>query len=329
MRASRKNFRNNVSLTVLCMLVSVACSVGASQLPSIEVALKQEADVTSHLIRLSEVGEVILQEPELREVVSSLTIGVAPALCRDTLLHADVVEKRLQEAFPNRRVEVTGATIVRVKRTCRDISEKELARIGEEFIREHMDWQEADVEIQDVKTIGVELPGVDISYAVSASPNEDYLGPVSLEIMLKHDGEVLRRLRWRGWVAVMTNAVVASRTLDRNEIVRDGDVRIDRLDLSRLHTSTLASLTDVVGKRVTRRIAEGAVLTPDDLDRPLWVTRGASVLIVAQSPWFRVTTKGLAREDGARGEEVRVLNISSKREVVGKVVGPQTVKVAF
>ena len=61
----------------------------------------------------------------------------------------------------------------------------------------------------------------------------------------------------------------------------------------------------------------------------MWVTRGDRVLIVAQSPWFRVTTKGVARDNGARGEDVRVLNLSSKKEVVGKVVGPQTVRVAF
>lgn len=329
MRTPRTDFTNSLSLIVLCILVSVACSAGASQLPSIEISLKQEGDVTSHLIRLSEIGEVILQEPELLEAVSSLTIGIAPALCQDTLLNADVVEKRVQEVFPNRKVEVKGAPIVRVKRVCRSIPEEELALIGEQFVRKHMDWKDTDVQIQDIKTISVKLPEVDISYAVSVSPNEDFLGPVNLEITLKHHGEVLRRLRWRGWVSVMTNVVVASRTLDRNEVIRDGDVRIDRLDLSRLHTSTLESLTAVVGKRVTRKIPEGAVLMPDDLDRPLWVTRGDSVLIVAQSPWFRVTTKGVARNDGARGEAVRVLNISSKREVVGKVVGPQTVKVAF
>ena len=51
-------FKNYLSLSVAFMLVAAACSVGASQQPSIEVALKSEADIRMHLIRLSEVGEV-------------------------------------------------------------------------------------------------------------------------------------------------------------------------------------------------------------------------------------------------------------------------------
>ena len=329
MRAFTRNIKNHLSLSVVIVLVAAACSVGASQQPSIEIVLKPEADIRMHLIRLSDVGEVIVQEPELAEALSSVTIGVAPALCRDTLLHSDLVRNRLQEVFPNRRVDVGGARIVRVKRVCRSISEKELASIGEQFIRKHMNWEESDVEVNGIKTAGVALPDVEISYSVSASPNEDFLGPVHLKITLKHEGEVLRRVRWQGWVSVMRDVVVASKTLDRNEVVRDGDVRIDRLDFSRLHGNTLANLSDVVGKRVTRRIAEGAMMMPDDLDRPLWVVRGNRVLIVAQSTRFRVTTKGVAREDGSRGEHVRVLNLASKKEIVGEVVGPQTVRVAF
>jgi flagella basal body P-ring formation protein FlgA len=44
---------------------------------------------------------------------------------------------------------------------------------------------------------------------------------------------------------------------------------------------------------------------------------------------FRITTQGQANEDAHRGDAVRVVNTSSKREVIGWVEGGGVVRVPY
>ena len=59
---------------------------------------------------------------------------------------------------------------------------------------------------------------------------------------------------------------------------------------------------------------------------PLMVSRGSSVLLVAAGPGVHVTVPATALEDGRPGQQIRVKNIASGVETVGRVVGPDTVQ---
>ena len=70
------------------------------------------------------------------------------------------------------------------------------------------------------------------------------------------------------------------------------------------------------------RSGECCSLAVDDVDIP----RG---LLVVQRGGLRITAPGEAREDGARGAAVHVLNRTSHQEVIGRVQDPSTVVVDF
>lgn len=59
---------------------------------------------------------------------------------------------------------------------------------------------------------------------------------------------------------------------------------------------------------------------------PPMVLRGSSVLLVAAGPGVHVTAPARALEDGRPGQRIRVKNIASGVEAVGRVVGPGTVQ---
>ena len=62
--------------------------------------------------------------------------------------------------------------------------------------------------------------------------------------------------------------------------------------------------------------------------RPSMVVKGATVLMVLDSPGITLTAQGQAVESGAIGERIRVLNPSSRAAVEAEVIGPDRVRVA-
>jgi flagella basal body P-ring formation protein FlgA len=88
-------------------------------------------------------------------------------------------------------------------------------------------------------------------------------------------------------------------------------------------------LRDVVGKVLKKDVASGAVLTTLILDSPQVIRRGETVTIVGENKQLVIKTKGKAEDSGRVGEKIRVKNLSSDHEVVGRVSDNGTVVVEF
>jgi flagella basal body P-ring formation protein FlgA len=88
-------------------------------------------------------------------------------------------------------------------------------------------------------------------------------------------------------------------------------------------------LRDVVGKVLKKDVAPGTVLTTLIIDSPQVIHRGEMITIVGENTQLLVKAKGKAEEPGKVGERIRVKNLSSDREVVGRVAGNGTVIVEF
>jgi flagella basal body P-ring formation protein FlgA len=120
---------------------------------------------------------------------------------------------------------------------------------------------------------------------------------------------------WRLYVPVQVTGsrpvVVAARPLARDTILAADDVRLAPRDVGTVGYGTFSSLADVVGQRVRRDLAEGAVFMPGLLDRPPLVRRGQEVMLEARAAGLTVRMAGVARRDGRLGETIPVENISS------------------
>jgi flagella basal body P-ring formation protein FlgA len=62
---------------------------------------------------------------------------------------------------------------------------------------------------------------------------------------------------------------------------------------------------------------------------PPVVKRGDLVTIVAETDAIKITTQGVVIENGGKGDMVRVVNTSSKRELFARVKDSKTVEVDF
>jgi flagella basal body P-ring formation protein FlgA len=62
---------------------------------------------------------------------------------------------------------------------------------------------------------------------------------------------------------------------------------------------------------------------------PPMVQKGDRVIIKAENKLIKITALGKVLEDGRAGDQVKVMNISSGKEIWATVIGPGKVSVTF
>jgi flagella basal body P-ring formation protein FlgA len=122
-------------------------------------------------------------------------------------------------------------------------------------------------------------------------------------------------------------AAITTRALARGEIVKAGDVVIERRAKSEFTNEPPAPAAEVVGLAARRAVRAGQPLRNADLTKPEIVHRGDVVTLHYEVPGIVISMRGKATEGGALGDTVSVLNEQSKRTIQGVVSSPGRVTV--
>lgn len=184
-----------------------------------------------------------------------------------------------------------------------------------------------------VKRIGItgdlKLPSGQTSFEVVAPDRWEGYGNTSLAVIVRVDNQVKRNLNVPVEVEALTEMVIATRTLERGEVVGPEDVALARRDLAHLQGRFSRDLNQVLGLRVKNAVRANSPVRSDYLERIPVVKSGALVTIVAENDVVRITATGKAKVSGALGDTILVQNLSSQKEIAARVVDATTVKVDF
>lgn len=121
--------------------------------------------------------------------------------------------------------------------------------------------------------------------------------------------------------------LLAAVDIPYNQIISEDMLQVDVLPADQAPPGALKDPEEALGKRPTRFLRAGAVLTDAVLDVVPLIQRGQQVEILAQVGDVSVSTPGIARSDGRRGDLIPVLNSLSNRIVQGIVLDGERVLV--
>ncbi len=199
----------------------------------------------------------------------------------------------------------------------------------ERFIRERAPHAPTRIAVPALGD-AADLPGAEGGeLRLSAAAGEDYLGSVPVRLTVWHGGQAVHTAVVTARVESETVVWVADRDLPRGVEIRPQDLRRETLDRARLPQDALLEPDRLVGRHTTRGIREGAVWRAHWVQAPVLVARGAVVRLRLVRGPLRIEALGRAREDGRLGDPVRVQNLDSRREVVGRVSGEALVDVGL
>lgn len=126
--------------------------------------------------------------------------------------------------------------------------------------------------------------------------------------------------------AAIAQAVFLNRPLRRGDRIQSGDVELRPIDpLS--SGSIFADLDDVIGRVLAQSMTTRMPLMPRHLVREWAVEAEDALSLVVLRGGIQVVSTGVALEAGQFGDTIRVSNVASGVELLGKVVGDKKVEI--
>ncbi|HLC41845.1 MAG TPA: flagellar basal body P-ring formation chaperone FlgA [Methylomirabilota bacterium] len=151
--------------------------------------------------------------------------------------------------------------------------------------------------------------------------------PVVVELSV--DGNVKAVVPLAMRVDRYQQVVVAARPIRRLAAITPEDLRIEKRLVSGLPAGPLDRVEEAIGFLASREIRGGEALSTKLVQLPALVKRGEIVTLIVEGDGVVVTARGQAKEEGQRGQLIRVMNLSSKKELYGRVEGERQVKIPF
>lgn len=123
---------------------------------------------------------------------------------------------------------------------------------------------------------------------------------------------------------VMADSVIAARTLPARSVLGPSDLRLSEMD----SPGAITDMAEAVGLETRISIYQGRPVRPGDLRQPAVMERNDLVAMSYRTGALDISAEGRAMDRAGIGERVRVMNLSSRKIVVGRVIGPTMVQVS-
>ena len=120
---------------------------------------------------------------------------------------------------------------------------------------------------------------------------------------------------------------VLKQNLKKGDVITARDIAKKEVFLSEDKGNYPSAIEDVIGKVIKKDVNAGAVFTNDMIEDNYVIKKNEIINVVAQSKRLSVQTKGRAEEKGRIGDTIRVKNMTSQKEILGKVTGSGVVNV--
>ena len=269
--------------------------------------------------------------PELKQGLAAVIVGVSPSLGRSLTIHGSRIKSLVKQANLGPEVSVLLPEQVVVERQTQVLTSQALGQLYIEEINQRLGQRAQEADIRDLEpgrdlllpagrlTTQVRLIGVD------GQP----LGRVPAAVEVYVDGHKEAQTRVSAVVDLYDQVVVAARPLLGRHLIGPDDVELKRVNLAELGANFLTEPRDAVGLRTRVAVGPGQALDLRRLEQAPLIRPGDVVTMVFNADGLKVSAKGKAEQTGYVGGRIRLSNLSTKREVWGKVLDSGTVVVEF
>lgn len=285
------------------------------------IRLKTEAVVDDPVVRLGDIFDGI-ELPGLADT----PVARAPELGREIDIGARwllaVARSHRLDWQPRSRFER-----ITLRRASQTIGTEEI----EAAVRVALEDRALDHRLElvlDNPGLSLQLPSSsEASLAVTGLSHDPDSGRFVAHITAPANGQPFARISVTGRALQLTEVPVLRRNLNPGDVIRAGDIEWITLRANRMTRSTVSDQGSLIGMSPRRPIRSQQIIRTTDLQTPIVVAKNSLVTIRLQTQRLELSVRGRALEDGAQGDVVRVMNITSNSVVNAVVIDTGTVVV--
>lgn len=319
---------------LVCAALMACCALPGVARAGVVVRLAPEVVIDRDEIVLGDLGTVEGDEP-LASRLRALRLGPAPLAGASQRLDGETLRLRLrafdpaktQLALPERVVVTRAFQIVPGSALVDAVRRQALARAEAPREAEGAPGSLALVPMPRPEDLRVPTGEMRIEARLHEGPAGSSF--LAATVTVRVNGRDYQTLPLNFRVGRYQSVVVAARTLEPRTVLSAADFRVESRASTETPPDALTAVTDASDLEAMQPVKAGDVVTSRMLRQKILVKRGEMVTLILEGRGFRITTQGQAGEDARRGDTVRVVNVTSKRDVLGKVESPGIVRVPF
>ncbi len=304
--------------------------LGAAGLTSVRVY--DRAEVAADQILLGGIAQIDGGDAAFVRKLEGVILGRSPLPGKTRTLEPAMLLSRLkQSGIDPEKLDLQIPPEVVLSREAVTIERDQIEQIVRTFLQQQGDRKPSEaIVVKDIRVPEpVQLPKGPFSARVSAPKNSELAGNVPLQVTFNVEPDFERRMWVTATLEQRVNVVVVRRPLGRFKPIDANDVELKAVDVAGLPADRIDDPEVAIGKRTRRALDSGTVLRPDLLEFPPLVKRGDRVRIIAESAGLRISAFGQAKQKGAQGELIPVMNLDSNKVIHARVVDSQTVRIEF
>jgi len=291
---------------------------------------RAEAAAAGEFITLNNLAEL---PPDLAQKYGQALIWSAPPPGQFFTMTREFLQYRLtQMGLAGLLTDANLPAAIQVRQTGIVLSIEEVNAAYRRYVQQQNPWPASELRVQIYpQEEPVLLPDKQFTLEVLPSKGQErFLGEVALEMAVLKEGRLLKKFKINGKVTLEQTIVCASRALPPQTVIGPKDVHLSRRDVTSLAQQDIfTSEKQVLGHLVSKGLGPQEILTNRHLDHKPIIKRGEEVTVVLDQNGLVISTRGVTREDGFLGRQVRVRNTKSKKEFQAEVLDAKTVKVVL
>lgn len=202
--------------------------------------------------------------------------------------------------------------------------------ILEDFLKNNLEKQNRSVRVSEIRGFKkFSLPPGAFSWELKVPDRFFQGGNIPVSIIFYLNDRKVHEVHFQAQIEIYAWVVVAKNYLPKHHVIKESDVHLVYRNISKYPADVITNIKEVIGQRTSLHLNAWEVLRKSMVEIPPLVKKGDYVTLLAENGGFRITTIGEVKEEGRQGEIVKVLNISSKKEIYGRVLDKETVQVDF
>jgi flagella basal body P-ring formation protein FlgA len=311
--------RRFVAAMSACVLIFLP---GAFRSQAVTIELPRSAQTDSQGVLLRDVVPSLASDP-----AGELKISKAPIFGQAVSVSRHDIVALLKEKAPDLAVtNWAGAEKVAVTRRVRPLAEEELRQMFVELLQKEQVKERGELELRFGRAwTAVSVPDEPLTIRLVDMPHTG----VSANFIVRFD-VLCGAERVGTWQAVLQARVwreilVASSTLRRGETLATADISAERRDVLLVRDFVPSSALQDASLELGEGVTAGQPLPSRAVRvRPV-IVRGSFIEGLIQDGPMTISIKVEALEDGLMGQNLRVRNPKTRRELLGKVHNEQIV----
>jgi flagellar basal body P-ring formation protein FlgA len=117
----------------------------------------------------------------------------------------------------------------------------------------------------------------------------------------------------------MMDVPTVTRQLGRNDVIEASDITMKAFPQAQLRKETITDASKLIGLSPRNMISANRPIRQSEVNSPVVVKKGDAVQMTYTNAYMSIKTTGVALQDGAKGDMIRVKNDKSEKAISGRI----------